>query len=150
MDVSKIMWKDSVLLVTELSTAAYPSVKELYNKIDSLRAYIAHQGRKETDPPMLNVVHTRLTYKSTIAVPLDKEVEPTEAFAVQRFVPWKVMTGVVNGGAMTAERAMDQLRLYVLDYQLTAMAMPFQSLETERDKEPDTTKWVTRVVVPVP
>jgi hypothetical protein len=36
------------------------------------------------------------------------------------------------------------------DYQQTAMAIPFESLVTDRSREPDTLKWITNIYVPVP
>jgi hypothetical protein len=30
------------------------------------------------------------------------------------------------------------------------MAIPFQSLVTDRSKQPDTTKWITNIYTPVP
>jgi len=45
---------------------------------------------------------------------------------------------------------MVRLQEYVGDHQKPAMGLPFQSLVTERDREPDTARWVTQVVQAVP
>jgi hypothetical protein len=150
MEVRKVMCRDSVLIGTKVKTDSYPSTAVLYGAIRSIRAYAAGQGAREIDHPMLHVTFDSGRYESQIAIPVDREVKETKRFFIQRFVPWKVLTGQVVGGTATAERAMEQLQSYVADRELTAMALSFQFLVTERDLEPDTARWVTQVVVPVP
>ncbi|HEY4207827.1 MAG TPA: hypothetical protein VGM31_13480 [Puia sp.] len=151
LDVQRIMSHDSTLVVTQVSTLSYPSTEDLYKAIRTIRKYISNQGAGETDPPMLHVSRNKDgQYESMIAVPVDRELKGEGRLSPVRFVPWKVLTGEVHGGAWTAERAMEQLQLYVTDHQKTAIALPFQSLVTERDKEPDTSRWVTRVIQSVP
>jgi hypothetical protein len=155
MEVQNIMLRDSTLIQLTLQTGAYPSTAEVYRSIHLLRGYISSQGAKETDHPMLNVtLNVTLgkdgQYKSTIAIPVDRELKGKGTLVPVRFVPWKVLIGEVHGGTFVAERAMGQLQLYVTDHQKTSMALAFQSLVTERDQEPDTSRWVTRVIQPVP
>jgi hypothetical protein len=149
MDIQPAMSTDSALLVTELKTAAYPSMADIYKTIRELREYAGGQGGKETDPPMLNVVKKRGGYESMIAMPVDRKIKGNERFVYRGFVPWKILTGEIKGGTEAAERALVQLQQYVQDYGRTGMAIPFQSLVTERDQEVDSTRWVTRVIIPV-
>lgn len=88
-------------------------------------------------------------YETMIAIPIDRDLKGHGNIFPSHFVPWKILTGEVRGGCYTAERGIDQLGQYIMDYQRTAMAIPFQLLVTERDKEADTSRWITRVVVPV-
>jgi hypothetical protein len=44
---------------------------------------------------------------------------------------------------------MGQMKNYISDYQRTVMAIPFQSLVTDRRKEADTTKWLTKLYFPI-
>jgi hypothetical protein len=151
MEVSNGMSRDSALMVTEFETPAYPTTTEVYQAIADLRGYIISRGGKETNYPMLRVIKGGDgKFNSMVAVPLDKRLKEDGKLYPRAFVPWKVLTGEVRGGPAVAERAMDQLQLFVMDHQKTAMAVPFQSLVTERDKEPDTSRWITRVIVPVP
>jgi hypothetical protein len=145
------MAHDTALVVTNLVTKSYPSVAEIYKSIHEIRDYISREGSKETNYPMLHI-HRRPDgqYESMIAVPSDRELKPQGALSSKHFVPWKILVGEVKGGTYRAQEAMDELMRYTSDYQLTLMAIPFQSLVTERDQEPDSAKWVTRVVVPIP
>lgn len=150
MKVWEGMSKDSSLVVTEVRTIAYPSTAEIYKAVKALRAYIAGRRALETDPPMLHVGKDSAGYLSTVAVPVDRSLPGAGAIYPRRYVPWKVVIGEVRGGAYTAERGMKQLDDYLRDHRKVAMAMPHQSLVTERDQEPDTSRWVTQVVQSVP
>ena len=151
MDVQTGMSTDSTLVVMQLVTPAYPSTAELYRAIHAIRDYVASQGARETNSPMLHVIPQQDGHcESMVGIPVNKELKGTAVLVPKRFVPWKVLMGEVHGGTYTAERAMDQLRLYADDYHKTTMAASFQSLVTERDQERDTTRWITRVEVPVP
>ena len=105
----------------------------------------------ETDPPMLRV--TRLPgggYEMMAGLPINRSIKGNGKILPVRFVPWKILMGEVRGGAATAECALEQLQYYVEDHQHVGMALSFQSLVTERDREKDTSRWVTRVIQPVP
>lgn len=150
-DLHKVMLRDSALMVMESETATYPSTAEIYNWIHSIRNFVVRHGAVETNFPMLHV--NRLTanrYQCMVAIPIDRTLKPEGNLFFRRFVPWKALAGEVHGDARKAEQALDQLQQYVSDYRIVAMAIPFQSLATERDQEPDSTKWITRVIVPVP
>jgi hypothetical protein len=151
MYVMHAMAHDTALVVTNLVTVSYPSVKVIYNSIHKIRDYISREGSNETNYPMLHIQRRPDgKYETMIAVPSDRELKPQGVLFSKHFVPWKILIGEVKGGPYRAERAMDELMRYTADYQLTLMAIPFQSLVTERDREPDSAKWVTRVVVPIP
>jgi hypothetical protein len=151
MDVQGAMSKDSAVVKTEIVTFSYPDTAEVYRAIRGIRAYIISQKAKETGYPMMHVVKVKDgSFKTMIAVPCDRMLNKTENFLSLRFVPWKILTGEVRGGPYVAEEAMRQLQFYVSDHQKTAMAIPFQALVTERNLEPDTSRWVTRVVQVVP
>jgi hypothetical protein len=55
----------------------------------------------------------------------------------------------VKGGQIEVNKASVQLLNYISDYNRTAPAIPFESLVTDRRKEPDSSKWITRIYYPV-
>ena len=85
-----------------------------------------------------------------VAIPTNKQLKGNGKIFFSRFVPWKVLTAEVHGGSGNVEEALHQMKVYMGDYQKTAMAIPFQSLVTDRSKETDTLKWITNIYVPVP
>jgi len=150
MKVWEGMSKDSTLVVTEVRTIDYPSTAEIYKAVKALRGYIAARKALEIDPPMLHAGKDSAGYLSIVAIPVDRSLPGAGAIYPRRYVPWKVVIGEVRGGAYTAERGMKQLDDYLRDHRKIAMAMPHQSLVTERDQEPDTSRWVTQVIQSVP
>lgn len=135
--------------ITNIS-ATYPTTDEVYRKIDSLRVYIIGHGAAAVDSPWLNV--TKMPdglFHTTVAIPTNKLVPENGRIANKRFVPWKMIQGDVRGGIYTVEKAFEQMRKFKLDHPMTIVAIPFQTLITDRRKEQDTTKWVTIVAAPI-
>ena len=61
----------------------------------------------------------------------------------------KLLMAEVCGGDWTVSQAIGQLQLFIKDYRMESVAPSFETLVTDRSKEPDTTKWVTRIYFPV-
>jgi hypothetical protein len=142
----RAMSKDSTLVTLISLSATYPTTAEVYQKIDSLRQYMNSQGAAAIDSPWLNV--TKLldgTFRTMVAIPGNKRLAGHGRIANQHFVPWRMLEGEVHGGVYTVEKAFDQLQKFKTDHGMSIMALPFQSLVTDRRKEQDTTKWVTIV-----
>jgi hypothetical protein len=146
-----VVSKDSTMVATKDVTANYPTTAEIYSLIGNLKSYIKSNGAKENNFPMLNVRKLENSeFETMVAIPTNKHLDGNGKIFFSRFVPWKVLTAEVRGGNSTVEEALHQMKLYMSDYQKTAMAIPFQSLVTDRIQEPDTLKWVTNIYVPVP
>ena len=150
MNIEETISKDSTLLATRFSSAGYPTVTDIYSAINKLKDYISQQGASATNYPMLHVKKTTdSTFEATIAIPTNKQLSGNASFYFVRFVPWKVLGGTVRGGNATVNEALKQLQLYTEDHRRTIMAIPFQSLITDRSLERDTSQWVTTIYVPV-
>jgi hypothetical protein len=149
-DFYRTMSDDFSLVTITTFAPAYPATAEVYSKIDSLRAYIGSQGAKEMNPPMLNVSRLGDTsYRIMVAISVDRKLTGKGRIIPKGFVPWKMLEGEVHGGVYTVERAFVQMQQYKADYNISIMALPFQSLITDRRQQQDTTKWVTKVCAPI-
>jgi hypothetical protein len=149
-DIHEIISKDSTLTATKLISKDYPSTPELYNLIGRLKKYIKSQGAKENNFPMLHVKKVNdTTFETMVAIPVNKYLPGDDKIFFKRFVPWKVLTAEVRGGTHTVNEALHQMEVYISDYHREAMAIPFESLVTDRSKQPDTTQWITRIYTPV-
>lgn len=145
------MSNDSTLVALRCTTKHYPSTKDVYSLVAQLRKYIKEQGGKEYNFPMLNVKKLNdSTFESMVALPVNKFLPGNGEILYKRYVPWKVLMAEVKGGSYTVENALRQMNIYINDYQKKAMALPFQSLVTDRSKQPDTSKWITRIYTPIP
>ena len=149
-DLHVVMSKDSTMVAIKDMFPKYPTTAEIYKLIGSLKKYIKNEGAKENNFPMLNIRNKDSLYETMVAIPINKELPGNGTIFSSRFVPWKVLTAEVRGGTATVNEALNQMDIYIADYQKTAMAIPFQSLVTNRIAEPDTSKWITGIYTPVP
>lgn len=142
--------KDSVLVATRLTLDHYPTTDEIYGMVDKLKAYIQEKGAKETDFPMLHVDSARGSYTTMVGIPTDTLVNGNNVdIDLKRLVLGNILVTEVRGGTFTTRRALQQLEHYVYDYKRTSPAIPYESLVTDRRKERDTTKWITKIYYPV-
>ncbi|MEO7048757.1 MAG: hypothetical protein ABI091_25875 [Ferruginibacter sp.] len=145
------MSSDSTLVAIRSTTRHYPSSNDIYSLVAKLRKYINEQGAKEYNFPMLNVKKiSDSTFEYMVALPVNKFLPGNGEILHKRYVPWKVLMAEVNGGSYTVENALKEMNIYMSDYQKKTMALPFQSLVTDRSKQPDTLKWITRIYTPIP
>lgn len=145
------MSKDSTMVLTKNISSQYPTTSEIYHLVENLKKYIASQGAKENNFPMLHVKEMADSkFETMVAIPVNKELPGNGQILYSRFVPWKVLTAEVKGGNYSVNEALRQMKIYMSDYRKTAMAIPFASLVTDRSNEPDTLKWITRIYTPVP
>lgn len=140
---------DTVLISTKHNYKTFPTTNEIYGLIDNLKKYISQQGAKETNPPMLNIKNDSGYYRTMVAIPVDRELPETKNFAFKRMVAGKILVAEIRGGYNTANKALKQMDLYLSDNHLSAPAIPFQSLVTDRSLEPDSTRWVTKIYYPI-
>lgn len=147
---SVTMSRDSTLIMTKSQTGFYPSPIYIDSLIRYLKKYAADMGAREANYPMLNIKKTEEKFETMVAIPVDRELPGNGKVFFSRFVPWKVLMAEVTGGTKSVENALAQMDLYLAEHQITKMAVPFQSLVTDRIAEPDSNKWITRIYTPIP
>jgi hypothetical protein len=60
-----------------------------------------------------------------------------------------ILAAEVKGGPHTIGRGFEVIEKYTEDHNRIAPAMPFQSMVTDRRREPDTSRWITKLYLPV-
>lgn len=142
--------KDTALLATKLELDHYPATKQVYALIDKLRDYIKREGALETDYPMLHVDSVEQRYVIMIGIPTNRLLDgDNKDFFSKRMVLGNLLVTEVKGGHATTRYALQQLEQYIDDYKRISPAIPYESLVTDRLKETDTLKWITRIYYPV-
>lgn len=148
--MQQVKVKDTVLLATRMHTIGYPAVESIYSNIQKLKKYITANGAKEMDIPMLNVrTADSIHYEAMIAIPVNKILPQTEYLFLKRMILGNLLLTEVRGGPHTINEALKQMERYMSDYKKVSPAIPFESLVTDRSKEKDTAKWITRIYYPV-
>jgi len=129
----------------------YPTTSEVYDLINKLRNYIMTTDGKEEFSPMLNIeTKDSINFTARVGLPVNKKLPGTKEISAKQMVKnGNILVTEVTGGLKTIENAFKQTEKYITDYQRSIIAIPFQSLETDRLKVEDTTKWVTKIYYPV-
>jgi hypothetical protein len=142
---------DSILIFTHARSTEYPSVSFIYVLVDELKNYIKSQSANETGFPMLNVGSRDSTgYLVRVAIPVDKRLPSVGNISYKWMLGGgKILTTEIKGGVEATNRASIQMNNYITDYHLSAPAIPFLSLVTDRRKEPDSSKWVSKIYYPI-
>lgn len=141
--------KDSVLLSTRKEFDHEPTVQEVYDLINALRNYIKSQDAVETNHPMLHVEFSQNKQDVMVAIPLNKSIPETSSFRIKRMVLGNILETEVRGGPNTIKKGMEELENYRADHNKVAPAISFEQLITDRSKQNDTTKWITKLYYPI-
>jgi hypothetical protein len=144
--------KDSTLIALKSVSKNYPTVAEIYKNIDILKAYATVNGAAENNPPMLNIYKDGENgYAFMVALPINKWLENKGNIIAKRMLAGGniLESGEIKGGFYTVDNYLKELENFRADINGMSPAIPFQSLITDRSKESDTSKWVTKLYFPV-
>ena len=149
--VQKTTVVDSVLISTRRSFNHRPGEKDIDAMIQSLKKYIAENNAVEKNYPMLNVAMIDSNYYEVMtAIPVDRSLPDTKEFATKLLLKGgNILETQIRGGPYTIEASIKELETYRSDHQYTSPAIPYQLLVTDRAKEADTTKWITKLYYPI-
>jgi hypothetical protein len=150
-DIKKEKVKIEYLVSTKKSFGRYPTTEDIYEMINQIKKNIIREQAKEEDYPMLNIKASDSThFEAQVAIPVNKKLPDTDIFSTKRMLKnGNILVAEISGGKNKTDSAMKKFDLYVSDYQYSNIAIPFHSLVTDRMKEPDTSKWMTRIYYPV-
>lgn len=150
-DIKQTIVTDSALISTRRVLDHQPTVKDIGGMIQSLKKYITEHNAAEQNFPMLNVLQIDSAhYEVMTAIAVDRQLPLTNDFAPKFLLKGgNMLEGEIKGGPTRIETALKEFENYRSDYKFPAPAKPYQLLITDRLKEPDTTKWMTRLYYPI-
>jgi len=144
--------RDTLLIAVRTEKMGLPTNEDIYVQIGRLMRYITETHTQQAGYPMVNfsAIEDRPgAYRLMVAIPVAGRMESRGDLVFMRLVPGKYLTTEVTGGPGSVAAALSGLKDYIRDYQRTIMAIPFQSLVTDRMQVTDTTRWVTRIYYPI-
>lgn len=148
--IGRAALRDSTLVATRSFSTSYPDTETVYQLIKTLRQYIAQQGAQEINYPMLHVADRgEGRFETMVAIPVNKELKGGGAVFFKRMQVSTMLATDVYGGPETLKKANAALQNYLDDHHLFSPAISFESLVTDRLAEQDTTKWITKIYLPV-
>jgi len=150
-DIKQTRVTDSVLISARRSFNHPPTPKDVDDMIQSLRKYIAEKNADEKNLPMLNMISIDSSpYQVMTAIAVDRELPLTKEFAPKFLLKGgNILETEVKGGPYAIKNAFKELENYRSDLKYDSPAIPYQLLVTDRMKETDTSKWITKIYYPI-
>lgn len=142
--------KDSLLISTKAKLTHYPETNDIYKLVNQLKNYAAKSGAQITNYPMYNITKINNdTLRLMVALPVNKKIKQTDSISIIKMVQGRFLTGEVRGGNETIKNALMQMQYYFTEHDRTPMAITFNYLVTDRQQQPDTARWITKIYAPV-
>jgi hypothetical protein len=141
---------DSLFISTRKTFRHHPTETEIYQLIDQLAAYATARNARPVNVPMMHLEQIDSShFEIMVALPVDKVIENEGNFLFKQMVKGNTLIAEVRGGRATINNGLKALEQFKTDYQFTSPAISFELMITDRRKETDTSKWVTRLYYPV-
>jgi hypothetical protein len=142
---------DSFLISTFINTNTIPTTAQIYALIDDLKVYVKTKSAKETGLPMLNIFTSdSVTFTTRVAIPVNVLLDSKGNITYNKMLGGgNILVAEVKGGMAEINKALQQMELYIRDYNRMSPAMPYQSLITDRRIVTDSSKWITKIYYPV-
>lgn len=150
--IGEVSTKDTLLIARRVEVPRLPTNEDIYEQVDRLQKYISAEHVHQNGNPMVNFTESeekKGTYRLMVALPVASRMQGRDDITFMRLIPGKYLITEVTGGPGTIAMGLSGLKGYIRDYQRTVMAIPFQSLVTDRRQVADTTRWVTRIYYPI-
>ena len=142
---------DPHLISIKKEYAQYPTTNEIYETITKLEAFATLNGAKKTNAPMMNAHKNEEAngFDVMIALPINMPLEASEDFLPKFMIQGILLEAEVKGGIANVEKCLAQFNNFLSDYKLSAPAIPYQSLVTDRSKVLDSNLWITNIYQPI-
>jgi hypothetical protein len=150
MTIYKTTVRDTLMVSARFTSPDYPTTAQLYGYFDTLKQSIIKQKGIPVGFPIMNLRKMPDgSFETQTGMPTNRLLKNDGKILALRMPPGLFMTADVRGGAYTADEGMKQLDLFVQEYNRVKIATGFQILITDRRNEPDTTKWITKLKIPI-
>ena len=149
-DYRKGSTTDTLLVTSKFISKGYPGTSIIYNQIEKLKKISGSKGVSITGNPLINISNISSSdYQVMVALPVNKLFSSGDSVVAKRMIPGKFIVAEVKGGSYQVMNTLEQIKLYAQDYGRSPVAIPFEYLLTDRQQEPDSNKWVTKIYLPV-
>ncbi|HTE27332.1 hypothetical protein [Flavitalea sp.] len=149
-NIVRAQLKDEPLLSKRVIMDHYPTAKDAYDLIAEVRNNVALQGDSAVGAAMkYSAAIDSNNYELMVGIPTSRMLRSNNGFIAKGLVGGNLIATEIRGGEWTINKAWENIRQYKADYKLSSPAIPFESMITDRTKEPDTTRWITRIYYPL-
>jgi hypothetical protein len=141
---------DTTMLCARYFTKEYPTTEVLYGYFDEVEKSIRKQKGFPISFPLMEIIQLKAdSFETEVAIPTNVKLHDDGHVFYRRMEPGNFVATNVMGGTYSVSAAFDQLMNFTADYHRQIIAKPFKILVTDRRKEPDTLKWMTKIYIPV-
>jgi hypothetical protein len=150
MTIYKTTVHDTLIVSARFSSPEYPTTAQLYGYFDTLKQSIVKQKGLPVGFPIMNLRKMPDgSFETQTGMPTNRLLHNDGKILALRMPPGLFITADITGGAYSVDEGMRQLELFVQEYNRVKIATGFQILITDRRNEPDTTKWITKIKIPI-
>jgi hypothetical protein len=150
MTIYKTTVRDTLMVSARFTSPDYPTTAQLYGYFDTLKQSVIKQKASPVGFPIMNLRKMPDgSYETQTGMPTNRLLKNDGKILALRMPPGLFMTADIRGGAYTVDEGMRQLDLFIQEYTRIKIATGFQILITNRRSEPDTTKWITKIKIPI-
>lgn len=143
--------KDTLYISHTIVQQNYPDTKLIASALEKLHQYTSLTLTAEAGHPIMTVTNLANGHHHIVfGIPINKPIPETKDFQL-KIMPasGRAVTTIVVGGVQKVLEGLDAIHTFQADYWLNQPIVPFFSMVTDRNKEPDSTKWVTKIWAPV-
>jgi hypothetical protein len=150
-DIKEEKVKVEYLVSTTKVFPHYPETASVYEMIGSIKDYINQSKTAEDGYPMLNIKKLDSnSYEAQVGIPVSRELPSSAPFFSKRMLKnGDILAAEVKGGKNVCDSAIKKVEQFVTDHRYLNVALPFQSLITDRSKEKDSNNWITKIYYPI-
>jgi hypothetical protein len=150
MTIYKTTVHDTLLVSARFTSPAYPTTIQLYGYFDILKQAILKQHASAVGFPIMNLRKMPDgSFETQTGIPTNRILKDDGKILAIRMPPGLFLTADIRGGTYSVDEAVKQLELFVAEYNRIKIATGFRILITDRRNEPDTSKWITQIKIPI-
>jgi hypothetical protein len=150
MSIYKTTVHDTLMVSARFTSPTYPTTAQLYRYFDTLKQTIIKQKALPVGFPIMN--QRKMpdgSFETQTGMPTNRILKNDGKILAIRMPPGLFLTADIRGGVFTVDEAVKQLELFIQEYNRIKIATGFQILITDRSNEPDTSKWITKIKIPI-
>lgn len=139
---------DSIVVTKSFETPSRPDLPMIYAQLGELEKFARSNGAGFTNPPMLFVQTNGESFRTQVALPVNKWLPDHPVYKTKRMVLGNNLTAVVKGGQDQIRACFAAMYQHIADYNRMMPGIPYEMLLNNR-LTTDSSAWETRVYFPI-
>ncbi len=148
--VRKEQLPDRPLLSRYIVLNREPTPADTYELLSKVQEQARLQNDSAIGPAMKYSARIDSTrFELMVAIPTSRMLKTNGDYVAKGLVGGNLIATEVHGGESELRKAWKGLEEYKADHRLSSPAIPFEEMRTDRTKEKDSSKWITKIYYPI-